>query len=113
MDRRSPEAYDLCGARIVRYYRIELHKPTTRIVERVWPDAITFEDVRALDETTLKQWLGEAPEWEEVHLWGGFPCKDLSPAKAYRRNLEGEHSSLFYEFLRVLKILRVHAGGRL
>lgn len=42
----------------------------------------------------------------KVHLWGGFPCRDLSSARANRRNLEGNQSSLFFEFLRIWGILR-------
>lgn len=36
-------------------------------------------------------------------LCGGSPCTDLSVAKKDRKGLEGEHSSLFYEYLRILR----------
>lgn len=47
----------------------------------------------------------EYPEVEEIHLWAGFPCVDLSSAKAYRMKLQGSQSSLFFEVLRVWELL--------
>jgi DNA (cytosine-5)-methyltransferase 3A len=35
-------------------------------------------------------------------LIGGSPCQDLSIAKKCRKGLEGDRSSLFYEYLRIL-----------
>jgi len=39
-------------------------------------------------------------------LCGGSPCTDLSIAKKDRKGLEGEHSSLFWEYLRVLRLIK-------
>ena len=36
-------------------------------------------------------------------LIGGSPCQDLSIAKKNRKGLDGEKSSLFYEYVRILK----------
>ena len=36
-------------------------------------------------------------------LCGGSPCTDLSIAKKDREGLKGDHSKLFYEFVRILK----------
>lgn len=39
-------------------------------------------------------------------LIGGSPCQDLSIAKKDRKGLEGDRSSLFYEYVRILKELK-------
>lgn len=38
-------------------------------------------------------------------LIGGSPCTDLSIAKKNRKGLEGEHSSLFWEYVRIKTLL--------
>lgn len=38
-------------------------------------------------------------------LIGGSPCTDLSIAKPDRKGLDGEHSSLFWEYIRIKKLL--------
>ena len=45
-------------------------------------------------------------DFEEIHVWCGFPCVDLSAVKSGRKNLSGEHSSLIYEAVRVMKELK-------
>lgn len=39
-------------------------------------------------------------------LIGGSPCVDLSIAKKDRKGLKGDHSSLFYEYVRILNLLK-------
>ena len=39
-------------------------------------------------------------------LCGGSPCTDLSVAKKDRKGLEGEHSSLFWEWVRIWKLCK-------
>jgi DNA (cytosine-5)-methyltransferase 3A len=39
-------------------------------------------------------------------LIGGSPCTDLSIAKKDRKGLKGDHSSLFYEYVRILNLLK-------
>lgn len=54
----------------------------------------------------LRRILDEAPPFCEIHVWAGFPCVDLSSAKAYRRNLAGARSSLIFEAIRVIDELK-------
>ena len=96
-------SYNVAGARPAKYVSIEIHSPAKRVVSRRWPEAIQFDDVNAVDATLIREWIGQAGPIRGIHLWGGFPCKDLSAAKAGRRNLEGDHSSLFYQLKRIWK----------
>ena len=51
------------------------------------------------------------PRALEVHLWAGFPCVHLSRVRAYRQNLQGQGSRLFWKLLEVLQwVQEVFAG---
>jgi site-specific DNA-cytosine methylase len=43
------------------------------------------------------------PRAEELHLYAGFPCVHLSAVRAFRRNLQGEGSNLFWYLLQVME----------
>lgn len=49
--------------------------------------------------------MTEFPEVEEIHLWAGFPCVDLSSVNPLGAGLQGKQSSLFYEVPRIRKEL--------
>ena len=75
----------------------DIHGPAQRITSRRWPQAELQGDVKKLDRTMVEKWLTEYPEIEEIHLWAGFPCVDLSSVNVRGEGLEGRQSSLFYE----------------
>ena len=99
-------AYDLCGVRPMVLISFDLHGPANRVVSRRWPHAIIEKDVRECTPSKMREWLFKYPDIQAIHVWGGFPCTDLSAAKAFRSNLLGEHSGLFYEIKRILKQLK-------
>ena len=99
-------SYNVAGVKPALYVSIEIHRPAERILSRRWPEAVQFDDVKAVSKSLLREWIGQAGPIEAVHLWGGFPCKDLSAAKAGRLNLEGQHSSLFYHLKRIWQELQ-------
>ena len=98
--------YDLLGLIPSALVAFDVHKPAQRVVSRRWPHAELRGDVKLLDKTMILGWLSTWPEVEEVHLWGGFPCTDLSSVKANAAGLEGKNSSLFYEIPRIKTLLK-------
>ena len=103
--------YDVLDVRPMGLIAVELHKPAIRIVERRWPHAKTVPDVRLVDAATVKQWHLEFPMAEEVHLWAGFPCVDLSRVRANRQGLKGPASSLVFEIPRIEELLKKEFGS--
>ena len=85
---------------------VDIHAPANRVVSRQWPGVEILRDVRNISRETVQSWHRSFHTVKEVHLWGGFPCRDLSSARANRRNLAGSESSLFFEFLRVWGLIR-------
>lgn len=105
-------AYDLVGAEVGGFIGYDTSKAASRVVARRWPHAELRRDVRSIDKATVYQWMLKHPHVEQVDLWGGFPCVDLSSVKFDRRNLEGSESGLFREILRVLELLRQVFGRK-
>lgn len=106
----SFRCYDLLGLRPMGLVHFDTHAPANRVVEQRWPHAEMFKDVRHFNKELLRDLLGKYLNIEEIHLWAGFPCTDLSSAKAFREGLFGPASSLFYEVLRIWKLLKAKVG---
>ena len=83
--------YDVLGLSPLHMVAFDIHGPAQRITSRRWPQAELHGDVRELDRTMVERWLTEYPEIEEIHLWGGFPCVDLSSVNVRGEGLEGRH----------------------
>jgi hypothetical protein len=80
-------------------WQVEIDPWRRKILERHWPDMPRWDDVRTWPPTDCL---------EEAHvdlIIGGFPCQDLSVA-GKRQGLAGERSGLFFEFARVVSLLR-------
>ena len=95
----APRCYDVAGVRLV-------HGPANRVSSRRWPSAVLWTDIKTLTKAVLEEQLMMMDEFEEIHVWAGFPCVDLSSARANRLNLEGSSSSLIFEAARVIKDLK-------
>lgn len=84
---------------------VDVHTPANRIVSRRWPAAQILRDIQEIDVETVRAWAQTYHTVDEVHIWGGFPCRDLSSARANRWNLQGDESSLFFELLRIWQLV--------
>lgn len=84
----------------------EIEAAAVRVVSRRWPQAIQVGDIRDINESMVRGWLFQFPGLLAIHLWAGFPCVDLSSVKFGRKNLRGTESSLFFEIIRVLRLIR-------
>ena len=98
--------YDLVGVCPQVAISFEINSAANRVTSRRWPNVVIEKDVKIIDETMVKKWKYLYPLIEAIHLWAGFPCVDLSSVKFGRKNLEGTQSGLFFEVIRILKLLR-------
>ena len=98
--------YDLCGLIPAVAISYETNGDANRITSRRWPAVRQCGDVKTLTVDEMRSWRYLYPEIEEIHLWAGFPCVDLTAVKWGRMNLNGEASSLFWEVVRILKELK-------
>jgi len=80
----------------VEYHAFEIDEYAVNISKKNFPDIIHHSDVRELKEPILNVDL----------LCGGSPCQDLSIARKDRKGLDGERSGLFWEYVRILRLLK-------
>ena len=82
------------GNRDVQYYASEIDPNAIKISKKNYP---SIQHIGAVQEVSGSDYLN-------VDLMvGGSPCVDLSVAKQDRKGLEGDHSKLFWEFVRIWK----------
>ena len=84
-------ALERAGHTVDTYYASEVEVNAIKVAQKNHPDIIQLGSV-----------VGLAPPECDL-LIGGSPCVDLSIAKKNRKGLDGEHSGLFWEWVRVWK----------
>ena len=87
-------AIERAGFKVEDYFVSEIDKYAIQISLKNFPDNIVIGDVKSVcgyDYTNIDL------------LIGGSPCQDLSIAKKNREGLVGNRSSLFWEYVRILK----------
>jgi DNA (cytosine-5)-methyltransferase 3A len=84
------------GIEVKKYYASEIDKHAVAISKIHVPCRIDIGDVRSV--TGLEDTIDL--------LVGGSPCQDLSIAKKGRKGLEGERSSLFWEYVRIKDLVK-------
>ena len=105
-------AYDLLGVEPMGLVGYDTSKTASWVCSRRWPHALLGGDVREITKEKVFEWFLKFPYVEQVDLWGGFPCVDLSSVRYGRLNLAGPQSGRFSEILRVLGLLRQVFGRR-
>lgn len=90
-------ALNRANVKYTNYFASEIKKHAIKVTQFNYPNTIQLGDVTKLDLTSL-------PKIDL--LIGGSPCQDFSKLKLERKNLEGEKSRLFYEYLKILKFFK-------
>jgi DNA-cytosine methyltransferase len=85
------------GNKVAKYYAAEIEPNAIKVAHKNFPDTIHLGDVKTITKANI-------PVAVDL-LIGGSPCTDLSIAKKGRKGLEGEHSGLFKEYVRLKKEL--------
>lgn len=88
-------ALERAGIAVEKYYASEVDKYAISVALKNYPDTVQLGNV-----------VGLKPPTDVDILIGGSPCQDLSIAKKDRKGLAGDRSSLFWEYVRILKEVR-------
>ena len=110
-------ALERVGIKVDAYYASEIDKYVMQISQKNYPEIIQLGSVTDIDVSEF-----DGCGWETCTCWnqeehlernlpfdlliGGSPCQDLSIAKKERKGLDGDRSSLFWEYVRILKEVR-------
>jgi len=96
-------ALERAGIPVEEYYASEIDVYAMHISNKNYPDIIQIGSVNLLE-------LDESWDYNDILtngvdlLIGGSPCQDLSISKSKtRKGLDGTKSSLFYEYVRILR----------
>jgi len=85
-------ALERLGIDVKTYYASEIEKNAIKVSQKNYPEIIKLGSI-----------VGLTPPNNIDLLIGGSPCTDLSIAKKERKGLDGEHSRLFWEYIRIKK----------
>ena len=88
------QALDRIGIKVDNYFASEIKPYAIKVTQHNYPKTIQLGDIRNIKSSDL-------PKIDL--LIGGSPCQDFSIANKERKGLKGQKSSLFYEYLRLLK----------
>jgi len=97
-------ALQRAGIKVNTYYASEVNTNSIKITQNNFPNTIQLGDVRELTELKLRK----LPKIDL--LIGGSPCENLSITAINRplvaSGLKGEKSSLFFDYVRILHIVK-------
>ncbi|XP_020539287.1 DNA (cytosine-5)-methyltransferase DRM2 isoform X2 [Jatropha curcas] len=103
------------GIPIKNVVSVEISEVNRNIVRSWWEQThqkghlIEIEDIRKVDGRSLERWMHSFGGFDLVI--GGSPCNNLAGGnRVSREGLEGEQSSLFYDYFRVLELVRNTRG---
>lgn len=82
------------GIPVKEYYASEISKYAIQVTQANHPNTIQIGDVTKVNGTDLPR---------VDLLIGGSPCQDLTKTKKDRKNLTGDSSKLFWEYVRLIK----------
>ena len=88
------QALERAGIKYDKYFASEIKPHAIKVTQHNYPNTVQLGDIRNIKSSDL-------PKIDL--LIGGSPCQDFSQANKERKGLEGQKSSLFYEYLRLLK----------
>ena len=92
----SFRCYDILGVSPMGRIAVECDTGANRITQKRWPGTSIINDVKLVDRALVRSWSSKFLRIQEVHVWAGFPCTDLSAVKFNRANLKGSDSKLSY-----------------
>lgn len=87
-------AMERAGIKVDNYYASEIKKHGIKVTQHNYPGTVQLGDVRGVYSKDL-------PKIDL--LIGGSPCQDFSMMNKKRLGLKGVKSSLFFEYVRILK----------
>ncbi len=90
-------ALERAGIKVNKYFASEIKKHAIECTQSNYPNTIQLGDV-------TKVFAKDLPKIDL--LIGGSPCQDFSRANKERKGVKGTKSSLFFEYIRLLKELK-------
>jgi len=104
-------ALERAGIKVDKYFASEIDRYAIQVAKKNFPDTIHIGSVTWVQykfwrlfynqESPKENWWSYPVDIDMIIGWS--PCQDLSIAKKWGQWLQGEKSSLFFEYVRLLK----------
>lgn len=98
-------ALERCGIKVDKYFAAEIKPHAIKVTKNNYPNTIHIGNVLNVsyknDVLTTENGIYETGKIDL--LIGGSPCQDLSAMNKNKAGLSGSKSSLFWEYVRILK----------
>lgn len=91
-----------CRAGLRCVWQVEIDGWSRRVLAKYWPDVRRHDDIRTFPPAGAEDWRCDV-------VVGGFPCQETSVGAAVhggRAGLAGANSGLWFEMLRVVRLVR-------
>lgn len=104
-------ALERAGIPVETYYASEIDKYAIQVSQKNYPDIKHIGSVLDVEFCKMNDWMNTKDcTYEQIGeidlLIGGSPCQDLSIAKRDREGLDGDRSSLFWEYVHLLREIK-------
>jgi len=104
-------ACEKIGIRFDCFVSCEIDVRCKRCVRAMWPGTIEVGDVTKVNESQIRSWFSVVPNLRGVMQAGGSPCQGLSGLNVAGKGLEDPRSMLFFELVRVVRLVQRVAAG--
>lgn len=84
-------------------WQVEKDEYANKVLAKHWPNILRHDDVKTFPPLDADGFY--TSDWEVDLICGGFPCQDISDA-GKRKGINGERSGLWFEFKRIIRVLR-------
>ena len=105
------QAFNLLGLEVAAFASSEVCPHACRVVRSAWPDVQEWGDIRDVDKSTVLSFLRSALHLKIIFIIAGSPCQDVSGLNAQGAGLKGSRSSLLFEAIRVIDLVKSVARG--
>ena len=90
----------------------ELDQNCLVVLRSTLPGCVVWKDIREVTKDDIRVFFDRYPDARGVVQSGGSPCQGLSKLSSGRRHFDDERSGLFFELVRVMKLVEEEANSR-
>ena len=104
------QAFNLLGTEVAAFAS-EICPHASRVVRSDWPDVQEWGDIRTVNKSTVVSFLRSALHSKVIFIVAGSPCQDVSGLNSQGAGVLGNRSSLLFEAIRVIELVKSVACG--
>ena len=104
-------SFDLLGVEFAAFATSEINEPACKIARHAWPEVQEWGNIKQVGKEQIQSFFRSALHLKVVFIAAGSPCQDVSGLNASGKGFLGQNSSLLFEALRVIDLVKELARG--